>query len=89
VTAGASTVRATTRLSGGRLTIALGTPARTVTLTIARPAIVPTTTLADRIKTGRLRTVVLPILATNTALATTQLTVRAPVHGSARIASPK
>jgi hypothetical protein len=89
VTAGATTVRATTRLSGGRLTIALGTPARTVTLTIARPAIVPTTTLADRIKTGRLRTVVLPILATNTALATTQLTVRAPVHGSARIASPK
>jgi hypothetical protein len=79
VRADGTEVRSSTRLRHGQLAVGLATPADNVQITISRPAIIPSTVLANEIRSGKLRTIQLTVIATGTNLLTTQLIFNARV----------
>jgi hypothetical protein len=77
VTTGGSKVSSTAGLNHGRLMITFSAPARSLHVTIARPALTPAKTLADEVRTGDLTAIAVTVLVTNVELRTTRLLLRA------------
>jgi hypothetical protein len=79
VRADGAKVRSRIGLSHGRLAVRLATPADSIQITLSRPAIIPSTVIANEIRSGKLRAVQLTVTTTSTNLPTTQLTFNARV----------
>jgi len=70
-------VRSTAELSHGRVTVNLDPPAFSVQITIARPAITPSKTLAIKVRACKRKTLQITVMASNVGLITTRLILNA------------
>jgi hypothetical protein len=80
VNAGGKRPELTAKVSHGKLTIELKTSARSVRVTIAGRAVTVSKTLAHRLKTGNVKTLQIPVTATNSRHNTTRMTLKADAN---------
>jgi len=74
VNADGTKIRPITGLTHGQLMVRLPAPADSVQITLTRPALIPTTALANEVKSGKLKAVQLNVVATSTNQLATRLT---------------
>ena len=73
---GAKKLKFAAKVSHGKLTITLKQPASSAQVTISSPAITVSSTLANKVKSGKVKTLPAVVASTNTRHATTRTTVK-------------